>query len=213
MSDQIRELWIGRSEAASGSSPAATTPDSASLKEKEGEEMLTMVIERTRSFDRRIAVRNAIECAAAILVVGVYGWAAWNAPSALEKAGNAIVAASAIWIAYYILRFGSGPRALDPGVNLNAYNQLLKEGYEQQIRLLRNVKYWYLLPPYVGVLVASVGLWLRLHGQGQSPRGAVVSVAAVTVVFVLVWILNEVYGVRYLERLKRELASIEGCES
>ena len=101
----------------------------------EGEEMLTVVIERTRRFDRRIAVRNAIECIAATFVVGIFAWFAWKAPSGLEKAGAAMVAASGVWIGYYILRFGSGPKALDPGMNLTAYNQLLKESYEQQIRL------------------------------------------------------------------------------
>ena len=171
--------------------------------------MLTMVIERTRTFDRRIAVRNAIECAAAVLVVGIFAWFAWKAPSGLEKAGAAMVAASGVWIAYYILRFGSGPKTLDRGVSLNAYSQSLRESYEQQMRLLRNVKYWYLLPPYVGILVANVGMWMRVHEKGGSPWGVLVNAAVVTGFFGLVWILNEVHGVRYLERLKRELAEIE----
>jgi hypothetical protein len=196
--DQLCDLWHGESH-----SPI----------EKEGEEMLTMVIERTRSFDRRIAVRNAIECVAAFVVVGIFAWFAWRASGLLERVGNAMVAASGLWIAYYILRFGSGPRRLDPGVSLNAYNQLLSANYEQQIRLLRNVKYWYLLPPYVGILVANLGLGLRLHAEGKNPWGALVSMATVTLVFVLVWIANEVYGVRHLEHLKREWSSIEGSES
>ena len=199
--DPLCDLWRSQSPSASSFS-----------KEKEGEEMLTMVIERTRSFDRRIAVRNTIECVAAFLVAGVFAWFAWKAPSGLEKIGAAIVAASGLWIAYYILRVGSGPRPLDPGVSLNAYNQLLRASYEQQIRLLRNVKYWYLLPPYAGLAVANLGLWLRLHGEGKGAWGTLANMGVVTFVFGLVWILNEVYGVRYLERLKRELASIEGGE-
>jgi len=197
--DPLCDLW--RSE-----SP------SASLTEKEGEEMLTMVIERTRSFDRRIAVRNTLECVAAIVVAGVFAWFAWKAPSGLEKIGAAIVAASGLWIAYYILRFGSGTRPFDPGVSLTAYNQLLRASYEQQIRLLRNVKYWYLLPPYVGLVVANLGLWLRVHGEGKGGWGTLANMGVVSFVFGLVWILNEVYGVRYLERLKRELVSLEGSE-
>src|ERR1022692_484195 len=106
--DQLCDLWHG---------------ESPSPIEKEGKEMLTMVIERTRSFDRRIAVRNAVECVADVLVVGIFTWLAWRAPSVLERLGDGMVAASAIWIGYYILRFGSGPRTLDPGVSLNAYNQ------------------------------------------------------------------------------------------
>jgi len=195
--DQLCDLWHG---------------ESPSPIEKEGEEMLNMVIERTHSFDRRIVVRNAIECVAAFVVVGIFAWFAWRAPSLLERVGNAMVAASGLWIAYYILRFGSGPRRLDLGVSLNAYNQLLRANYEQQIRLLRNVKYWYLLPPYVGLLVANLGLWLRLHGDGKGSWAALVSMATVTCIFGLVWIANEVYAVRHLEHLKRELSSIEGSE-
>jgi hypothetical protein len=172
-----------------------------------------MVIERTRRFDRRIAARNAIECVAAALVVGMFAWFAWKTPSGLEKVGAATVAASGVWIAYYILRFGSGPKALDPGVSLNAYSQVLRTSYEQQIRLLRNVKYWYLLPPYAGILVGNIGLWLRMHGEGKSPWSAVVNVIIVTGFFGVVWILNEVYAVRRLEKWKRELASLTGKES
>ena len=200
--DPLCDLWRSASPSASSSSM-----------EKEGEEMLTMVIERTRSFDRRIAVRNAIECVAAFVVAGTFAWFAWKAPSGLEKIGAAMVAASGLWIAFYILRFGSGPKPLDPGVSLNAYNQLLRASYEQQIRLLRNVKYWYLLPPYAGLVVANLGLWLRLHGEGKGAWGTLANMGVVTVVFGLVWILNEGYGVRYLERLKRELSSIEGKDS
>jgi hypothetical protein len=193
--DQLCDLWHGE----------FPSPD-----KKEGGEMLNMVIERTRSFDRRIAVRNTIECVAGLGVAGIFAWFAWRAPSLLERAGNAIVAASGLWIAFYIVRFGSGPRRLDPGVSLNAYNQLLRANYKQQIRLLRNVKYWYLLPPYVGILLANLGLGLRLHAAGTNLWSAVVSVATVTFVFVLVGIANEVYGVRHLKHLERELSSIEG---
>ena len=200
LSGRLTDLW--RSESASGS----TSPQQ---KEKEGEEMLNTVIERTRSFDRRIAVRNAIECGAAFLVAGIFTWFAWKAPSPLEMTGDAMVAASGVWIAYYVLRFGSGPKALDPGVRLNAYSQLLRDSYEQQIRLLRNVKYWYLLPPYAGIVVGKLGVWLRLHGEGKDGWGAMASVGMVTFVFGLVWIWNEVYGVRCLEKLKRELNGME----
>jgi uncharacterized membrane protein (DUF485 family) len=200
MNDRLHELW--RSEASS-------TSTSSQQKEKENEEMLTMVIERTRKFDRAILLRNVREVVAAFIVSAVFAWFAWKAPSGLEKIGDAIVATSGVWITYYIVRFGGGPKALDPGLNLNAYGRLLRESYEQQTRLARTVKYWYLLPMYVGLLVTNLGVWLRMHGAGQSARPAWVSMAIVTVGFGFVWILNEVYAVRCLEKLKRELKGME----
>jgi hypothetical protein len=202
--DRLNELYSGlwRSEAASSSS-------SFLQKEKEGEEMLTMVIERTRRFDRQILLRNVREVVAAFMVTGIFAWFAWRAPSGLEKIGDAIVAASGIWIAFYVTRFGSGPKALDPGVNLNAYSQLLRENYDRQVRLVRSAKFWYLLPMYAGLAVLSFGMWLRLHDAGQSGRPAVVSMVIITAGFGFVWALNEVWAVRYLEKLKRELKGME----
>ena len=198
--DLLNDLW--RSEAASSSS-------SSSQKEKEGEEMLTMVIERTRRFDRQILLRNVREVAAAFIVTGIFAWFAWRVPSGLEKIGDVIVALSGVWITYYVLRFGAGPKALDPGVSLNAYSQLLRENYDRQVRLVRSAKYWYLLPMYVGLTVLSLGMWLRLHGAGQSGRPAVVSMVIITAGFGFVWVLNEAYAVRCLEKLKRELQGME----
>ena len=195
--DELSELWHSE------------TP---SLIEKEDEKMLTMVIEKTRNFDRRIVARNMREYMAAFIGLPFAIWGAWAAPSPLVRAGFVILTASALWVVYYIRRF-AGPKRLDPGASLNAYSQLLRASYEQQIRLLRTVKYWYLLPLYVGILVISLGRGLQAHAEGKSPRDAVVYMAAVTCLYVLIWILNEVYGVRRLERLKRELSSIEGSES
>lgn len=196
--DELSNIW--QSQASSSST---------TQKEKEGEEMLTMVIEKTRKFDRRILLRNVREVVAAAIVSGVFAWFAWEAPSGLERIGDAIVAASGVWTAFYMLRFGSGPGALDPGMNLNAYGQLLHESYDRQMRLARSVKYWYLLPMYVGMAVVSLGVWLRLHGAGHSGWPAFVSMAIITVACGAVWILNGVYAVRCLEKLKRELKGME----
>ena len=43
--------------------------------------MLTMVIERTRKFDRQILLRNVREYVGAFIVTGVFAWFAWKAPS------------------------------------------------------------------------------------------------------------------------------------
>ena len=172
--------------------------------------MLTMVIERTRKFDRQILLRNVREYVPAFIVTAVFSWFAWKAPTGLERIGDVIVAASGIWVVYYMYRFGAGPKALDPGVNLNAYSQLLRESYDREVRLARSVKYWYLLPMYVGLAVVNVGFWMRLRGEGRSPLHALVSMAIITVGFGGVWALNEIWAVRCLEKLKRQLAGIEG---
>lgn len=179
-----------------------------------GEAMLVAVIERTHAFDRSVAVRNAVEYLACGFVVVWFSWLAMRAPIALVRIGWAIVAASAAWIAFYLYRYGSGPDRPEPAVSLTEYRGLLVESYNRQIRLMRNVKFWYLLPPYVGILIATIGEWMRLASEGKSSAGVLIGLGAVTAFFAIVWVANEIYGVRCIERFKRELSCIEeGSES
>jgi len=196
--DNLRNLWHAGPESGPG---------------KGEQEMLALVMEKTRAFDRRIAVRNTIEVAASFLVFCMFGFFAWKAPNLTTRIGMAIVALSGVWISYYILRFGSGPKPLDPGMELSRYSDLLRENYDQQIQLLRRVKYWYLLPPYVGIVIGNLGVWLQLRTEGKPlaiQLASLVSLPFVTLVFAAVWILNEKYGVERLKRLKQELTAVAG---
>jgi hypothetical protein len=175
---------------------------------KGGDEMLATVIERTRNLDRKIAIRNTRECIAGALVAGIFAWQAWNAPSPLERLGMVIVALSGVWVAYYLLRHGGGPRRLDPGAKLTAYGDLLRESYDQQIRLLRSVKYWGILPAYAGILIADIGTRMRWAGEGKNPWTDFTRIAIVTAVFGAYWFVNETYSVPRLQRLKNTLPSL-----
>lgn len=194
--NELRDLWQSGAELRSA---------------KGGEEMLALVIEKTRAFDRRITGRNVAEVAAAAFVFCIFAFFAWKAPNLTIRAGAAIVALSEVWIAHYILRFGTGPKRLDPGMELGRYSDLLRENYDQQIRLLQRVKYWYLLPPYVGMVVGNVGLWLQATAEGKPLAIRLASLAGlplVTAIFAGVWVLNEKYGVQHLQKLKRELTAL-----
>jgi hypothetical protein len=193
--DELSELWHS---------------EIPSLIEKEDEKMLTMVIEKTRSFDRLIAGRNMREYMAALFVLPWAVWGAWTAPSLLMRAGFVLLILTLLGFVYYLRRFG-GTRRLDPGARLNAYSQLLRANYDQQIRVVRSVKY-VLLPMYAGILMVNVGR-LRVHAEGWGPRGVLIYLAVAACFFVLIWILNEVYAVRRLERAKCKVPSIEGSES
>ena len=186
--DELRDLWCSQPQP-----------------QRKGEDMLALVIERTRTLDRRVAARNALEIAASVLVVAGFAFAATRAPSGLEKLGMAMVAASGAWIAWYVWRNGTAPAAPDRDTDLHSYENLLLDNYNHQIRLLKNVKYWYVMPPYVGLLVAWVGRAVRV-GWHQIGWGDYLNLAVFTTVFGLVWILNEVGAVRHLERVKREIS-------
>ena len=69
-----------------------------------------------------------------------------------------MVAASGLWIVFCMLRYGREAPSPAPDRSLADFQQALLRKYDHQIRLLKNVKYWYLLPPYVGLLLASAGI-------------------------------------------------------
>lgn len=191
--DELRDLWC-----------------SQSVRDIRGEDMLAQVIERTRTFDRRIAVRNTLEIAASFLVVVAFTAMAMRAASELERVGMGIVAASGVWIAWYVWRKGTGPATPDRNVDFQVYQRELIKNYDHQIRLLKNVKYWYLAPPYTGILIAWIGGAARA-GWGALSWAHYLNLAIFTTVFVLVWVANEVYGVRYLETMKREMREMGGA--
>jgi len=163
--------------------------------------MLTVAIERTRKFDRQIASRNTRELCGALVVMVLFAVMAWRAQGLVERIGWIITSASGVWVAFYMLRHGAGPGRPDRDASVAAYTAVLAENYDRQIRLLRNVKYWYLLPMYCGIAVATFGQWLRTHLTAP----ALLGMGIVTAGFVGVWIMNERYGVRKLEQLKAEL--------
>jgi hypothetical protein len=167
--------------------------------------MLTIAMERANRFDHKIKARNWRECGAAALVTPIFAVMAWQSPNALACAGNLVVAASGLWIVFYMLRYGREAPAPAPDRSLADFQQALLREYEHQIRLLKNVKYWYLLPPYVGLLLASAGKIMARTAEGQLGRPEPVAVTIYTAVFGGAWWLNEVYAVRKLRRARARL--------
>ena len=167
--------------------------------------MLTIAIERVNRFDHTIKARNWRECGGAALVTAFFAFIAWRSPNALACAGNLGIAASGLWIVFYMLRYGREAPAPAPDRSLADFQQALLRKYEHQIRLLKNVKYWYLLPPYVGLLLASAGKMMADDAKGQPGWPELVAVTIYTAVFGGLWWLNEVYGVRKLRRERARL--------
>lgn len=190
--DDLREIWH--------SQPA--------LPARTGEDIMTMVQERTRRFDRTIWMRNLIECIAGGVVCVLFLWVAVRNPDTITKTGALIVAASAVWIIFYLVRYGKSATRVDPAQNLTSYTHALIERYDRQIRLLRSAKYWYLLPMYVGLLTISVGILSQHTKAGGMNWEDVLAPAFYTAVFAAIWWLNECVVVRRLEQSRSEALSM-----
>jgi hypothetical protein len=186
--DELNQLWCGQT----------TGPPT------KGEDMLTIAMERAERFDRTIKARNWRECLAAALVTAFFAFVAWRSPNALARAGNLVVAASGLWIMFCMLRYGREAPSPADG-RLADFQQALLRKYDHQIRLLKNVKYWYLLPPYVGLLLGSAGMVMANTAKGQPGWPQLIPMAIYTAVFGFIWWLNEAYGVGKLQRERARL--------
>jgi hypothetical protein len=172
-------------------------------------ELLALVQARTGRFDRMIIMRNLIECAAALSVAVFFAhYALVRAQNAVSRLGGWLVAAGAIWIISYVVRHGQGPATLDPSQDVSSYTSALRARYDHQIRLLKSVKYWYLLPLYVGLSVANAGALLERRHPWAFDWRDLAGPVFYTAVFAVVWWLNEIYAVGRLERERARLLSI-----
>jgi hypothetical protein len=172
-----------------------------------GEEMRGIVLKKIACFDRAIRRRNRAEIVAAVVVSASFAYFAWLQRNGIERLGSIIIAASALWIIYYIWRFGSEPGDPDPDQSAASYRRALALKYQHQIRLLRNVKFWYLLPMYVGLLISSAGLLTEHAKNGVLSWTDAIGPLVYTVFFAAVWWLNEVYTIRKLRRWQLEVTS------
>ena len=169
--------------------------------------MLEFVQKRTNHFDRIMAVRNWMECIAAGVAVAIFGFSALRTGDSLVRAGCLVVAASAAWIIFFMLRYGRGPRSVDPSLDLSGYTRALANRYDYQIKLLRSVKYWYLLPPYLGLLLGTLGILLEKARTAALSWSDLIWPAIYTAFFGAVWWLNEVYSVGRLREERAKLLS------
>ncbi len=190
--DELQKLWKSQ-------------PPYGSVK---GDEMLEILEKKMQKFDRMIAIRNRVECIAAAAVVIFFTWTALRAANVVMKAGSLVVAASAAWIIFYMLRYGKSDVTIDPSESLADYTQALIGRYDHQIRLLKSVKYWYLLPMYIGLLILGVGISMQTAQAGVPVWVDLIAPALCTVVFGVIWWLNEVPAVRRLRTERAHLLAI-----
>jgi hypothetical protein len=171
----------------------------------EGEKMLEIVMREANRFDRVVNRRNWREWIAGGFVAVFFVFVALAAPNALVRAGAAVIAASGLWIILYLARYGREAADPTPDQTLLGFERALLRKYEHQIRLLKNVKYWYLLPPYIGLLLMSAGQILQHHRV--APLGWVdfIRPAIYTAFFAFVWWLNEMFAVGRLQEKRARL--------
>ncbi|ANM31099.1 hypothetical protein ABI59_18240 [Acidobacteria bacterium Mor1] len=178
------------------------------------EEILMNVKRKSERFDRTIRRRDAVEAIAGALVIGVFGWVSWQTPGIIPKLGALFASGCvvfALWKMYRVQRRNRGAREDLP---LTARLKQEISRVEDQIRLLRRVVSWYVLPLAAGgtvwattatVPVAETSLALAAASIGVVLAGSVV---IFSLVGYMVWKLNQRAVERQLIPYRDELRAL-----
>ena len=196
--DELEQLW-------------KTQPVDPAVK---GEEMRNSILSKTAKFDRTIRRRNIRETAAGLAVAAFYIYANWVQRDGIARLSSAMITTGALYYVYYIWR-GAEPasntlslRDPKPDQTLAGYQRALVSKIDHQVRLLRSVKYWGLLPMFVGLLIGSLGI-VKAHAEkGMLTWIDGIAPLLYTRVFSGVWWANEVWAVRKLERMRANLMAV-----
>jgi hypothetical protein len=145
-------------------------------------------------FDRKIFWRNFLEYAGGSLALlfGVYGALKGSKP-AMALIVGVIFVMTYLWWQHRKLQ------PLDPSADVRAYRKAMIGRFDDQIRLLSRVKYWYLLPLYIPLL------WMNILQWPHHPWVAGFSLAIVTALYAFIAWLNETWAVRLLEEAREKV--------
>ncbi|MBL9122894.1 MAG: hypothetical protein JNG90_04630 [Planctomycetaceae bacterium] len=100
--------------------------------------------------------REIVACALVVLVFGVLYFTVYRSP--LSRAGVWIVIGGAIFIAWKLVRTRRRTPPAPPGATVVESLRAELILVRSQVRLLGSVLWWYLLPGFIGVTVATWGL-------------------------------------------------------
>ena len=106
-----------------------------------------------------------------------------------DRIGALVGIGSVGFVMAYLWWKHRGLQPLDPTADVIAYKTALLARVDDQIRLVRSVTYWYLLPLFLPVLWQAARVW------DKRPWAAVLSLAVVGAAFAFVRWLNVTAGV------------------
>jgi hypothetical protein len=149
--------------------------------------------------EHKVARRNRREYIAAAIVVAVFGWSMFTAPSVTLRIGAGLSIAAAIAVVYMLHLWGTA-RTLPSDLALTSALEFHRVQLERQRDLLRSVWWWYLLPFAPGLIVLEIGQALA-HPE-RMPRIIAVSVL-VMVSGVGIYALNRRAAARIQRRIDR----------
>src|SRR5687768_7929086 len=146
--DELKQLWQQQ--------PLRNPPSAA---------LLISAMQNQTSLLRRCLdardVRELVACAIVIIIFGVFYFTVYREP--ISRLGNLIIIGSAIFIGWKIIHTRRATPPAPPGATTVEALRAELKSVRAQSRLLGSVLWWYLLPGFIGLLVATWGLRIDLY--------------------------------------------------
>jgi CubicO group peptidase (beta-lactamase class C family) len=182
--DALKQLW---QEQRFDASPAF--PD---------EKQIAAMKRKTKKLDRTIFWRDCRESLAAIFVAIFFGSVFFTVSALMPRIGCVILVLASVFICWYPIHKKRRVAKAMPDAPVTEALQCELQKVEVQIRLLRSVLWWYLLPLGVGVLVFYVGIQRSLSAN-------IGFFLVLTAVYAFIYWLNQHAVEKQLLPLKREI--------
>jgi len=141
---ELKEIWRSSSQA-------------ARIKFEQSRLLIALEGKMTR-MEKTIRKRDLVETTTALLMIPVFGYFAYEIPFMVSKIGCIL---SMIWFGYVIFKLRDVKKhKLPVDLSLSFREQLenQKAYFLQEAKLIDDVFYWYLLPPFVAHAIVILGL-------------------------------------------------------
>jgi CubicO group peptidase (beta-lactamase class C family) len=152
--DQLKRLWQQQPLRDPAPSPA---------------QLISAMQNKTSLLRRCLAardIRELLACAVVIIVFGCFYFTVYREP--ISRVGDLIVIGSMVFIAGKLIHTRRTTPPAPPGSTIVESLRAELNSVRAQSRLLGSVLWWYLLPPTIGLLVATWGLPINLHAKIRS---------------------------------------------
>jgi len=124
--------------------------------------MIEQMNQKMRKFNRTLLWRDARELIACVFIIVWFGLNLRHAHSTLTKVGDIVLVLSGLFIGANLLAARRSNRAFRTPTSVRDFLGGELDRVNRQIKLLRTVLWWYLLPLFCGVSLFSIGANLDL---------------------------------------------------
>jgi hypothetical protein len=125
-------------------------------------QMISAMQNKTTQLRRDLRTRDVRELVACALVIIVFGFFFFSERAPIARLGYLIVVGSMVFIAWKLVHARRTTPPAPPGATIVESLRAELNSVRTQSRLLGSVLWWYLLPPGIGLLVATWGMKINL---------------------------------------------------